>query len=166
MMRLLTRMWRHVPGVHPGMESLIAHIHGLAAPEVQEHLIRCRECRTTVQLLQAAAQAARNNDPAVEERVTSLLHDTYESLDGQMRAWCSLAERLPRHRVHKKQGRSQRLFNAFEFYFGNEAARRLDCARRDAADQLLISSAKPFFTAFLGRKAADALAREIAGVTT
>lgn len=154
----ICRIWRYVPGSHPGMERLLAHVDGNAVGGVQEHLARCAHCSETVALL----SAAKRPDPSQMEHMATLLSEAREGLHFQMNAWRALRERTPRGRVHEGQHRPHRLFDALAFYFGDEAARRLDRgARWDATDDLLVSSAKPFFAAFLGRKAAEALAREV-----
>jgi hypothetical protein len=140
------------------MERLLAHIDGNAVRGIQEHLARCAHCSDTVALL----SAARGPYPSQTEHTATLLNEARQALQVQMNAWRTLRERTPQGCVHITQRRSHRLFHALAFYFGDEVARRLDCgARWDATEDLLVSSAKPFFAAFLGRRAAEALAREI-----
>lgn len=167
MKRLIRSRWRYVAVSHPGMESLISHADGKTAPGVTEHLVRCERCRQTAIALNAAIQSGRQGDSRGEERIARLLRETYEILHVRMAAWHSADEYGPAPHIRSKQGRSRRLLAAIEFYFGEELARRVDrAARWDPADQILVLSAKPFFTAFLGRMAADALSREIAGAAT
>jgi hypothetical protein len=83
-----------------------------------------------------------------------------------MRAWCSLGGFAGESRL--RTGRqSPQLARAIEFYFGKEAASRIDdCRNWRTADHHLIPVTRSLFNAFLGRKAADALVVKITGMAT
>ena len=149
---------------HPRIESLVSHADGKSTPEVREHLGRCERCHNIASALNAAIESRRQADAPSEGRIATLFEETYDILHARMSAWHSCGERTPAAQVREKWGRSRRLLAALECYFGEELARRVDRGTRwSAGDQLLVSSTKPFFAAFLGRSAADTLTREIAG---
>jgi hypothetical protein len=161
---MLKNTWRYFPGMHPGMESLLLQADGRTVRPVQRHLARCAYCRETAQALSAAVQQAHEVGELNRTRSAVLLQDAYENLCTQIQAWRSLSESAPAHRVRGSHRSSRHLLAALEFYFGVETARRMEQATRwNAPDKHLVSSTKPFFTAFLGRKAAEALAEQIAG---
>lgn len=161
---MLKNTWRYFPGMHPGMESLLLHADGQTIRAVQKHLARCAYCRETAQALSAAVQQTHEDGGLNRARSAILLQDAYENLCTQIQAWRSLSESAPAHRIRSSHRGSRRLVAALEFYFGVETARRMEhAARWDAPDKHLVSSTKRFFTAFLGRKAAEALAEQIAG---
>jgi len=161
---MLKNTWPYFPGMHPGMESLIMHADGKPIRPVQRHLARCAYCRETAQALSAAVRHAEEGGASDRTRSAILLQEAYEDLCTQIQTWRSLGGSAPAHRMRSRHRGSLRLLAALEFYFGVETARRMEHASRwDAPEKHLVSSTKPFFTAFLGRKAAEALAQEIAG---
>ena len=153
------RIWLYIPGAHPRMESLILHAEGSKCRSLERHLQRCARCREAAALLKGAVQPSREPEPCDAQ----LLSEIFENLQLQMRAWCSLAGFTAGTRTRKR--RFPRLMEAIEFYFGKEAAIRIDgCARWNAADHWeLIPVTRPLFNTFLGRKAADALVQKITG---
>ncbi|MGH9582824.1 MAG: hypothetical protein ACRD4O_07810 [Bryobacteraceae bacterium] len=167
MKRLIACAWRYVPGAHPGMESLLSHADGKQRREVRKHLARCGRCRNIAGLLDAAIESGRQGDHSGEDRAAALLQETCENLHARMEAWHSVGECPGGNPCFRgKQGRSRQILDALEFYFGEEIAHRVDRGAGENAPDQILSSTKPFFAAFLGRKAANALAREIAGAAT
>ena len=136
--------WRYISGVHPSMERLVARADGVSCPDLEAHLARCNRCNRNAALLGAAIAAACDNEQAGSDAACPVLHEIFNDLQEQMHAWCSLG------------ARQQHWSSALEFYFGKELARQAGTDRVVPATQVL-------FNAFLGRKAADAVARQIAG---
>lgn len=141
------QLWacRYIPGVHPGIESLISRADGRQSRELDAHLARCRRCRLNAERLCAAVVAGREDKQACHNGANAVLNEIFGNLQLQMRAWCSLGGRT----------RQQHWINALEFYFGKEIARQ-------AGDCGVPPATKPLFHVFLGRKAAEAVARQIA----
>lgn len=121
---------------HPSMESLLSYTEGKVTPELGRHLARCARCRD----IAAAMQSAREFGSS-EQAV--LLSDVYETLQARM-----IAASEPR--AIARGSASRHILEALEFYFGKKVAKSAGAA----ADH------KPFFAAFLGRKAADALVQQ------
>lgn len=159
------RLWAcaHIPGVHPGMERLILRADGAQSPEVEAHLAGCRRCQIKAEFFRSAVEAANQYDSTA----TVVLEETWRNLQLQMRAWCLLGGLTARQKRRDRGSHTSRLSEAVEFYFGKEAARRIETgARWDAADCASIPMTKPLFSAFLGRKAAEALTHRISSATT
>jgi len=162
------RLWaaRHFPAVHPAMESLLSHADGRRDSSVEAHLARCAQCRQKTSLLCAAVKAARGQSQTDQYRTAQLLNETFGNLQIQMQAWTSLRGTAS-ERPFARGVQVSQLSKALEFYFGREAARRLQQSGRwDPADIRLVPLSKPLFSTFLGRKAADALVHRIAAATT
>ncbi len=169
MTRLRAWMWQVVPGFHPGMESILewadaragssSRAAGADLRAVAVHLARCRHCRETAARI-GIALAGRVAKPA-----PAALHSAYEHLLVRMQAWSSLNGSVTAARAGKPRGEAaSRHFNALEVYFGKGTADRIRRAvRRDASDRHIVPVVEPLFHAFLGRRAAEALARQIAG---
>lgn len=135
--------WCYVSGVHPGMERLVLWADGVPCPVVEAHLAACHRCSRNAALLRAAVAAGSRDGQAGNHAAHPVLDEIFDALQEQMRAWRSLPPR-------------QHWSTALEFYFGKKLARQAGSDRVVPATQVL-------FNAFLGRKAADALARQIAG---
>ncbi len=134
---------RYIPGPHPSMESLVVRADGRQCPELEAHLAKCPRCNEDAELLRAAVEAGRDDKQSGHKRASAVLNEVFGNLQTQMRAWCCLG------------GRQQHWMTALEFYFGKEISRQ-------AGDCGVPPATKPLFHAFLGRKAADAVARQIA----
>jgi hypothetical protein len=135
--------WRYIPGAHPGIDRLILWADGVPSPELEPHLARCAECSGKAKLLRAAIAVGKGKQPG-DDRADRLLHEVFDRLQVQMRAWRSLS------------GSQQHWVNALEFYFGKEMARQ-------AGDDPTEMATTSLLHAFLGRKAGDAVVRRIAG---
>lgn len=146
---------RLLPWVHPTVASLLRHAEGANAKHVERHLRRCGVCREQTALLAAASEATSRG---------TALPDLYETIELRMRAWSSLAgfEGDPRA-IRPPDGA---LAGALEIYFGAETARRLQSCVPDQSSLRLLPAARPLFAAFLGQRAAESLARRIAGTDT
>jgi anti-sigma factor RsiW len=136
--------WRYVSGVHPGMERLVLWADGVPCPDVEAHLAACHRCSRNAALLRAAVAAGCREGQAGNHAAHPVLDEIFDALQEQMRAWRFSAER------------EQHWGSALEFYFGKKLARQGGSDRIVPASQVL-------FNAFLGRRAADALARQISG---
>lgn len=159
------RIWcsHFLPWVHPGIESLLQHAEGHRSVHVEAHLACCATCRDEAELLAGAIRAARApaspNGPPLEE--------VFDVLQRRVAAWCSLGRSATRRQPGTSQPRHPGLAAALELYFGNEVSSRLQRSEPWNAPPVgLISAAKPLFSAFLGREAADALTRRIADAVT
>ena len=165
--RLQDCAWRYVPGMHPGMERLIKRADGEHSPALEAHLMRCAPCRENAESLRRAVCAARDGERGAGGHTAPLLQELFSNLQLQMRAWYSLDELLPQRQSHERVLRRSGISKAVEFYFGKEIARRLQsCTRWDEADHTSTAITAPLFKAFLGRRAAEAVASRIAGATT
>ena len=132
--------WRH-----PDLESLVEWADGQAGPRIVDHLARCRTCWEQGLRIRDSVQAARRGE--IPER----------TLDEVLR--------LLHLRMSAARSGVSDVAAALEHYFGKQALRELESStRRDASPKTLLSGATPLFHAFLGRKAADALANRLANV--
>ncbi len=155
----------YIPGIHPGMENLIRWADGERLPGVERHLARCARCRHHAQLLRSATASANQALAGSESAAAPHVKRVFENLQLQMKTWCSLRA-LSESRVGEPR-QAPRIAGALAFYFGKEAARRIEhSARWDDGDACLIPATKPLFSAFLGKKAADALAHKLAGAAS
>ncbi len=127
----------YIPGIHPGMEDLLLWADGGLIARVERHLARCSRCRDQALLLRAASRSAKRTGTG--DATDLHLRQVFENLQQQIQTWCGPSP-------------APRIAAALAFYFGDEAARRLD----------LIPATKPLFSAFLGKRAADALAHKLA----
>ena len=144
----------------------MSHADGRRDSSVDVHLARCTQCRQKTSLLCAAVKAARCQNQTDQYRTAQLLRETFGDLQIQMQAWTSLRG-MAFERPLPGGVQGSQLSKAIEFYFGKEAARRLQQSGRwDTADIRLVPLSKPLFSTFLGRKAADALVNRIATATT
>jgi hypothetical protein len=81
-----------------------------------------------------------------------------------MRVWSALRGFLPENprRHFVRSAINLRSTRAVKFYFGQEAANRIArSGQQGAHESHLLPAIKPLFSAFLGRKAADSVARHI-----
>ena len=154
MIRLRAWACAVIPGMHPGLDLLVMRAEGSRWWSVETHVARCARCRENANRIHAAEPAG------------GLAADrTFEHLQLRMRAWRSLAGLTHSAESQAREGDSSgtRLAQAIEVYFGREAARRIQRVTRGNERPPVIPAAKPLFAAFLGRRAADALARKIGG---
>ncbi|MGH9612365.1 MAG: hypothetical protein ACRD4P_04725 [Bryobacteraceae bacterium] len=143
------------------MNLLVLRADGYRCRHIEAHLVRCAGCRRDAERLVAACR--------VENHEAHLLDEIFENLQVRMQAWCSLGGLPGGHQFLgvRRRKAAEDLVDAIELYFGKEAARRIACsAGWDVPDRRLIPVAKPLFSAFLGKRAADALASRIANATT
>jgi hypothetical protein len=139
------------------MDELVAWADRTAGGALTPHLTRCRRCRK-VAVAMRLAQAGR-----VEH--ANVLDETFEQLQIRMRVWTALSEDASAGLAAPLRTRAaHRQYSALETFFGKETAERLlQSARRGTVDHRLMPAAEPLFHAFLGRKAAEALVRQIVG---
>jgi hypothetical protein len=159
--RIRAWMLRRLPGFHPRMDELLAWADATATGrELLPHLTRCRRCRETALRIRCAVARAADQAAPVPA-----LDETLDELQIRMQAWTSLSEAVSIRRAAPLGCRTaHRQYSALETYFGTETADRvLHSARRDTTDHRLMPAAEPLFHAFLGRRAAEALVRQIAG---
>src|SRR5581483_3949054 len=90
MSRFVSWIYRRMPGLHPGMDLLISYSEGRSSGAIEGHLARCERCARNVQLIAAAVQATQGTRQADASDSASLLHETFDRLRLQMRAWCSV----------------------------------------------------------------------------
>lgn len=156
MSRIRRWAWRRLRWIHPGLETLLRAADGLGPDGVDAHLARCTRCHEQVARIREAMGRAHSGDPALDE--------VFEGLQLRIRAWCSLGEIADPVGSRVSPPANRELSGALAVYFGEETARRIQrCERRDASGRALAPVARPLFTSFLGRKAAEALASRIAG---
>jgi hypothetical protein len=142
------------------MEELIAWADAAAgAREVARHLLGCPRCRETALRIRMSAGVPE------EAAHDAALGETFDHLHVRMQAWNSLSgASTARHILPLRARSAHRQYSALEVYFGKETADRIiHSARRDSSDRRLMPAAEPLFHAFLGRRAAEALVRQIAG---
>ena len=129
--------------VHPDIETLLEWAERKSSARVEAHLAWCGNCREHAAILRDSVETS-----SMDETTNSLLNDLFETLQLRMQT--------------VRDGRDN-VTAAVEHYFGKQAVRRLaTSANRDASEVRLISTAKPLFNAFLGRKAAEALTSRFA----
>ncbi len=133
--RLRERLSGFVAAVHPDIAGLLDWAEGKAGTGIAEHLSRCPACREHAALLRASLQ----------DRASATLVDEVAA---------ALRERMREFRVSGSNVEA-----ALEHYFGKRALRTLENSDIPNATP---PNAKRLFHAFLGRKAADALASRIA----
>jgi len=168
MKRLLVWAWRHaIPGVHPRIEEFLTWADGDMAPadqaEFEAHFAGCRQCGDDARRLRDArihltAPGARGDE-------TRILQEGLQDLEARMRVWSAMRGLLPDNPRHHlaRSAINLRSARAVKLYFGQEAANRVTRAIQQGPHELhLLPAIKPLFNAFLGRKAADSVARHIA----
>lgn len=166
MSRFSSWMYRHVPGLHPGMDLLISYAEGCSSGVIDAHIAHCERCGRTAQLIASAIRAAREPRQASASITEPLLHETLDQLRLQMRAWCSVGGLEQRERHASRALPHSHVAKALEFYFGKQVADRMgSCTWWEAAGHPLTAVTNPMFKAFLGKRAADAVARQIASPT-
>lgn len=124
------------------MEILLARAEGADFPDIEAHLARCASCKATIERLYLSITKAHSGGNA---SIAELLRQMLAELDGQMQKGA-------------KRGRGRQLAELLELYFGKEAAGRIGIELRDCDSPDLSVS---LFQAFLGRKAAAAVAHQI-----
>ena len=152
--------WRRIPGCHPRIELLLEWIDGAAGRDtasISAHVSgcsRCRECADNIRL------AERNRDQADQT-----VRDLFANLELRIEMWTTLSGRLPIEAQQKaRSSRVVRHLDALEMYFGAQTAKRVGRSiRHGTSDNHVMPAIEPLFSAFLGRTAAEALARQIAG---
>ena len=167
--RLLTWAWRRtIPGLHPGIEDILSWVDGdLAFPEhraLDAHITVCRKCREDARTLREAQTQLRHIGVEQLSRQAILLKDGLHNLEASMRVWSALRGLLPEIPQHNflRSSVNLRSTRAVELYFGLEAANRIArSAQQGVPEPHLLPAIKPLFSAFLGRKAADSVARHI-----
>ncbi|HLM97939.1 MAG TPA: zf-HC2 domain-containing protein [Bryobacteraceae bacterium] len=167
--RLLTWAWRRaIPGLHPGIEDILAWVDGdLALAEhwaLEAHLAVCRKCDEDARTLREAQTHLRQIGSEQRNRQAILLNDGLCNLEASMRVWSALRGLPPEipHRNFLRNSVNLRSTRAVELYFGQEAANRIArSAKLGAHEPHLLPAIKPLFSAFLGRRAAESVARHI-----
>lgn len=157
---------RMMPGLHPEFDELVHWAHrpdGAEPPALSAHMRSCPQCNREVQRIRLARDAAETD---TAEHLPAL-SEVFESLECGMRAWSALqAPDADRISVRPSDTEPRLTTQALELYFGKEAAQRIQVsARWNDADDRLLPASKLLFHTFLGRRAAAALARQIAGQT-
>ena len=165
MMSLLLRFARcRIPGMHPAMDDLVAWAE--QAPQhagTHMHIRHCPRCRQRAGFICDAMQSAMAREPGAA--ASRMLDEVYQDLQIRMRAWSSLSG-LTSAGVSRRlrNPANQRLARAIEIYVGHEAAARITSAvDHRQPDQYLAPTVKPLLSAFLGAKAAEALADRLVG---
>jgi len=145
-----------MPGIHPGLDTLVLRCEGWRCWSVEFHLERCAACLETARRVQISEDAGGLAP-----------HETLEYLQLGMRTWRALAGLTfgPRTGQERREASGRTLLQAIELYFGKEAARRIQ-ASAPANSSHLTPAMKQLFATFLGRKAAEALAARIGRMTT
>jgi len=166
MMKSLLRFARcRIPGLHPAMDELVAWAEYAmeARSAMHIHFDRCSRCRHHAGLIRRSMESAAAREPGALE--TRMLDQVYRDLQMRMRAWSLLSGLTSSGRVQRfRNPANQRVTHAIEIYFGREAASRIASAVDNRGpDQHLAPTVKPLFSAFLGVKAADALAHRLVG---
>jgi len=147
---------RHTRTVHPDFAALLDHADGRMSAAVGQHLARCGRCRQ---------EAARLSAAVCRPSAGAALADIHSDLKLRMQAWLSLGGGTAAEQT-SRQLEPGRLAGALDLYFGRRAATRIQaCVSGHVPEPRLIPIAKPLFSAFLGRRAADALASRIAAAT-
>jgi len=167
--RMRTWAWRNaIPGMHPGIEDILSWVDGdLAFPEqraLEAHLTACRKCGQDACTLLEAQTHLRQIGSEQRSRQAILLKDGLRNLEVSMHVWSALRGLLPEipQRNFLRSSVNLRSTRAVELYFGQEAANRIArSAQQGAHEPHLLPAIKPLFCAFLGRKAADSVARHI-----
>jgi hypothetical protein len=164
MKRLMTWLRERRPGWHPGIARIISWCDGRSdstdARRVAAHLISCPGCRRHAELLYAARQARRS--PAAEINGGAEIDEGLRNLQAQMRAWRYLQGRGACHRQPSftPSTINRRIGAALTLYFGRRAAAHLErSAEHD--ERHLFPASQALFTAFLGKRAAEALTQRI-----
>lgn len=83
------RMWRYLPGAHPGIEQLILWTDGLLCADLQSHMAHCERCTRISELLRAAAKASNQGNEGGNRTLEPILRRVFCTLEEQMRSWRS-----------------------------------------------------------------------------
>ena len=161
--------WRSsIPGLHPGIEDILSWADGNLAfsdrRALEAHLEACRKCCEDARTFREAQTQLSQIGSEQQSRQAMLLKDGLRNLEASMRVWSALRGVLPEipQRHFLTSSVNLRSTRAVELYFGQEAANRIArSARLGAHEPHLLPAIKPLFSAFLGRKAADSVARHI-----
>jgi len=161
--------WRHgVPGLHPSIEELLSWVDGdptlPAHRALEAHLAGCRMCGEDAHRLRDARNYWREIGSERQYHQTSLLKEGLRNLEASMRAWSALRGFLPEspRRHFLRNAVNLRSTRAVKLYFGQEAANRIARSAQQGAQEMhLLPAIKPLFNSFLGRRAADSVARHI-----
>jgi anti-sigma factor RsiW len=167
--RLLTWAWRHaIPGLHPRIEDLLSWVDGdpsfPARGALEAHLAACHKCCEDARRLRSARTRLHQLGSDQQGHQMRLLKEGLHNLEASMRVWSALRGLLPEspRRHFLRNAVNLRSARAVKVYFGEEAANRIArSAQQDAGELHLLPAIKPLFSAFLGRKAADCVARQI-----
>ncbi|MGH9160474.1 MAG: hypothetical protein ACRD2X_10895 [Vicinamibacteraceae bacterium] len=187
MIRFLEWIPRVTPWRHARIEELLAWLDGelraAEAKRIASHVVACRSCCTEAARLYGARRPAASS-ASREDHEARALDETFRGLQANIHSWRSLqgaqSERgydssPPRETLEGDAGplsparltRDQRATSALELYFGTRAATRIarsrGLAREDEAH--LLPASQALFSVFLGRRASEALARQIAGTS-
>ncbi len=135
----VTWLRQRIPVPHPGIAEIVAWCDGKSGPtdarRVAMHLVTCARCRMHVELLN----------------------------DARRKLLFSVAERgrVPHPRPSSSSALDRRMAAAVTQYFGARATAGLQ--RSGDGERELAPAGQALFRAFLGKRAAEALARQIAG---
>jgi anti-sigma factor RsiW len=161
MNRVIAWLRRRVPGPHPGITDIVTWCDGdsdaAEARRVAAHMFGCAQCRRHAELVyEARARHLCSAHEAIE--------DGLRDLHAQMRAWRHLQGHAHRHAGPSptRSAINRRIAAAVTVYFGARAAVHLERSA-DSDERHLFPASQALFSAFLGKRAADALSRRIAG---
>jgi hypothetical protein len=165
MSRVIAWLHERMPRPHPSIEEIVTWCDeesGAAdARRIAMHLVTCDRCRRHAELL----HEAREQTPlSVTGRRNLALDDLLRNLRANMRAWRHLQGRValgPRS-SGARSAINRRIAAAVTMYFGARAAVHLERSA-ESDERHLFPASQALFSAFLGKRAADALARQIVG---
>ncbi len=174
MNRLLQSVLARLPGFHPAVYDLLEWVGAETHPLSQDatgsshrkialHLVRCERCRDTAARLRVAIAVPAESHASESLARERCIEDVFERLQARMQAWNSLSGVATAPRVLPVRTRAvHRQYRALELYFGRGTAERIAHSGRRGTYRHLLPAAEPLFHAFLGRRAAEALTRQIA----
>jgi hypothetical protein len=162
MNRVVAWLRHRLPVPHPGIAEIVSWCDETSdaseARRVAMHLVTCARCRRHAELLYEARRTLQHSAAGRDA-----IEDGLRNLHAQMRAWRHLQGKASRHAQPSvaRSAINRRIAAAVTLYFGARAAVHLE---RSAADERhLFPASQALFNAFLGRRAGEALARQIAG---
>ncbi|MPY86856.1 MAG: hypothetical protein GEU99_02945 [Luteitalea sp.] len=160
-----------MPVGHPGIEDILAWCDGemrsTKATELAAHLVTCAPCRNEAERLYDVSR--RPALPSLHKDRADALDEGFRDLQARMRTWRSLqgVEKRCLSSFSTRSAVDWRATRALRLYFGARAATRIERCGGSArqGDAHLLPATKALFSVFLGRRAGEALAREIARTT-
>lgn len=166
MNRAITWLHQWVPKSHPAIEEIVAwcdeESNAAEARRIAMHLVTCGRCRRHAELLCEARHQA--STPVAANRHGLAIEDGLRNLHANMRAWRHLQGRAapPLSPSSARSVINHRIAAAVTMYFGARAAVHLERSA-ECDERHLFPASQALFSAFLGKRAADALARQIVG---